>query len=108
MLPEGPKEDAVMGHMAQSVCAAALAKAGKIKVHNSNGTICAVSGECVYMTCANSKDRITGLGCGIFEVVNKYTASSATTFRRDCIHWVAVTEGRWTMLVNVDESTPHG
>ncbi len=97
-----------MGHMAQSVCAEALVRAGEIKMHNSNGTICAVFGERVYMTCANSKDRITGLGCGVFEVVNKHTTSYATTFRRDCIHWVAVTEGSWTASINPRESTPHG
>ena len=74
-LPHGPYEDGKMGHMAMSLCAGTLATEGKIKKHNSNGTICAVLGESVYMTCANRKDRITGLGCGKFPVVNKHSTN---------------------------------
>lgn len=95
-----------MGHMARSLCAGTLATEGKIKKHNSNGTICAVLGDCVYMTCANQKDRITGLGCGKFPVVNKHSISPMeekeddpeppiTMFRKSCIHWVMVTEKNW-------------
>ena len=101
-----------MGHMAKSVCAKALAIGGELKTHNSNGTICAVLGERVYMTCANGKDRINELGCGKFEVVNKYTAitsgdcqgksvtncfgtNSVTRYRKDCVHWVLLTKEMW-------------
>jgi len=95
-----------MGHMARSLCAGMLATEGRLKNHNSNGTICAVLNECVYMTCANSKDRITGLGCGKFAVVNKFTANmevdgreqSTTDFRKGCVHWVLVTREAWDAL----------
>jgi hypothetical protein len=105
-----------MGHMAQSVCAGMLAAEGKIKVHNSNGTICAVWGQCVYLTCANSKDRIPNLGCGVFKVINKYTTNTCagegdketpvTCFRRDCVHWVMLTEKDWGALN--EKFTPQG
>jgi len=105
-----------MGHMAQSVCAGMLAAEGRIKTHNSNGTICAVFGQCVYLTCASGKDRIHNLGCGKFKVINKYTtntgadeddkATPVTCFRRDCVHWVLLTEKDWSALD--DTSTPKG
>lgn len=85
-----------------------LAVDGQIKTHNSNGTICAVLGEDVYITCANGKDRITGLGCGKFEVVNKFTKPvntegedrgiSVTCFRKDCVHWLLLTKKNWDAL----------
>ncbi len=112
-MPEGPREGAKMGHMAQSVCARMLASEGRIKVHNSNGTICAVFEECVYMTCANGKDRITDLGCGKVEVVNKYTTNTGadesqtpavTCFCRGCVHWVKLTQQSWKTL----NATPQG
>lgn len=92
--------------MAKSLCAEVLASEGRVKTHNSNGTFCAVRGQCVYMTCCNGKDRITGLGCGRFEVVNRYTTNKedgalempVTCFRRDSMHWVCVTESAWKTL----------
>jgi hypothetical protein len=92
-----------MGHMAKSLCAEALVSQGRIKVHNSNGTFCAVLDGCVYMSCANSKDRITGEGCGKFKIVNKYSdiaevlAASQSTpcFRDKCVHWVLITKEAW-------------
>ena len=94
-----------MGHMAKGLCAKMLAAEGQIKTHNSNGTICAVLGENVYMTCASGKDNITGLGQGKFEVVNKYTQADiteggdkqmpVTCFRKGCMHWVLLTKETW-------------
>jgi hypothetical protein len=93
-----------------------LAAEGKIKTHKSNGTFCAILGQCVYMTCCNSKDRITGMGCGSFEVVNKYTTNTeddalempVTCYHKGCIHWVRVTEKswiqRWESLANPSPS----
>ena len=102
-----------MGHMAMSLCAGTLATEGKIKKHNSNGTICAVLGESVYMTCANRKDRITGLGCGKFPVVNKHSTNPEgegdpiTEFRKSCVHWVLVTEKNWNEAFDIP-SSPQG
>ena len=87
-----------MGHMARSLCAGMLAE-GKIKKHNSNGTIVAVHDEFVYLTCANGKDRILGLSDKV-EVVNKYTTNAGlgdterpvTCFRKNCVHWVRLSK----------------
>lgn len=96
-----------MGHMAMSLCAGTLATEGRIKKHNSNGTICAVVGGYVYMTCANQKDKITGVGCGKFPVVNKHSTISGddgdldtpiTTFTKGCVHWVFVSEKNWNSV----------
>lgn len=99
-----------MGHMAKSLCAELLVSEGKIKSHNSNGTFCAVLEECVYVTCTNKKDRITGLGCGKVEVVNMHTTHDGTApvtcFRRDCVHWVKLTKEAWDTLTN--PPTPPG
>lgn len=94
-----------MGHMAKGLCALYLVTNGQIKTHNSNGTICAVLGEYVYMTCANSKDKITGEGRGKFGLVNKYTKAVSTEvddkegpvtcFRKGCLHWVLLTKETW-------------
>jgi hypothetical protein len=109
-LPDEPSKIALMGHMEKSLCAKMLAEGGMLKIHNSNGTICAVVRDDVYITCASGKDRIIGLGCGKFDVVNKYTktvitegddkeiAVNDTCFRKDCVHWVLLTEKHWAAL----------
>ena len=79
-------------------------------MHNSNGTYCAVLDQCVYITCASAKDKITDEGCGIFKVVNKYTNDrdepiADTCYRAKCVHWVMLTKESWDAFTG-EQSLP--
>ncbi len=100
-----------MGHLARCLCARALVSEGRIKTHNSNGTYCAVMDQCVYITCASSKDKITDEGCGTFKVVHKYTNDMepdgvATGFCPKCVHWVMLTKEAWDAFTGASALHP--
>jgi hypothetical protein len=79
-----------------SVCAMELAENGKIKYHNSNGTMIAVHEGAMYLACLKSSDRIKKQKPGV-KLINKYSKKGEDgeytfTYYASCITWVRLTK----------------
>jgi hypothetical protein len=95
------RHKATVVRVSKFLCAKELAM-GRVKYHNSNGTMAAVCEGGLYLACIHKKDRITEHIPGV-RVVNKHSEKNAAggyTFAQDmrCTTWVGVSKEDFNSL----------
>jgi hypothetical protein len=95
------RQKATVVRVSKFLCAKELAM-GRVKYHNSNGTMAAVCEGVLYLACIHKKDRIAEHIPGV-RVVNKHSVKDAAggyTFAQDirCTTWVGVSKEDFNSL----------